>query len=59
MIVGFVGAGGLGQAFRLAMSYQNYSEVMLYIMCYILLVYVTDILSKYARDYIRVRGRAE
>ncbi|MEA8955128.1 ABC transporter permease subunit, partial [Campylobacter jejuni] len=40
MIVGFVGAGGLGQAFRLAMSYQNYSEVMLYIMCYILLVYV-------------------
>ncbi|WP_278903019.1 PhnE/PtxC family ABC transporter permease [Dolosigranulum pigrum] len=59
MIVGFVGAGGLGQAFRLAMSYQNYSEVMLYIMCYILLVYVTDILSKYARDYIRVRGQVE
>lgn len=52
IVVGFVGAGGLGQAFRLAMSFFKYSEITLYLICYILLVYITDIASNFSRRFI-------
>ncbi|MEF9951961.1 MAG: ABC transporter permease subunit [Clostridium sp.] len=46
IVVGFVGAGGLGQEFKLAMSWFNYTEVTLILICYILLVTLSDILSE-------------
>lgn len=52
IVVGFVGAGGLGQAFKLAMSYFHYSEITLYLICYVLLVYLADLVSDTARRYI-------
>ena len=52
IIVGFVGAGGLGQDFKLAMSFFKYSEMTLYLICYILLVYLTDIVSNISRKII-------
>lgn len=53
IVVGFVGAGGLGQAFKLAMSFLKYSEIMLYLICYIALVYIVDFISSRAKKYIR------
>lgn len=53
LIVGLVGAGGLGLEFRLAMSFFKYTDIALYLMCYILLVYVTDVLSTLAKNFIR------
>lgn len=52
IVVGFVGAGGLGQAFKLAMSFLKYSEITLYIICYIILVYIADYISSKAKKYI-------
>lgn len=52
IIVGFVGAGGLGLQFKLAMSHFKYSEIFLYIVYYLILVYFTDILSAIARKCI-------
>lgn len=52
IVVGFVGAGGLGQAFKLAMSFLKYSEITLYIICYISLVYIADYISSKAKKYI-------
>ena len=52
LIVGFVGASGLGMQFKLAMSFFHYSEITLYLLCYLLLVYVTDLLSAWAKSYI-------
>lgn len=52
IVVGFVGAGGLGQAFKLAMSFFHYSEISLYLLCYILLVYLADLISNLSRRYI-------
>lgn len=49
LVVGFVGAGGLGQEFRLAMSYFNYTEVSLLLICYMLLVALADLLSEGSR----------
>lgn len=53
IVVGFVGAGGLGQAFKLAMSFFHYSEITLYLLCYLLLVYLADFVSDRARHFIR------
>lgn len=52
IVVGFVGAGGLGQAFRLAMSFFKYSEISLYLICYIGLVYLADFVSELSRKFI-------
>lgn len=52
IVVGFVGAGGLGQEFRLAMSFFKYSEITLYLICYIILVYITDMISNFTRKFI-------
>ncbi|MGK0465581.1 MAG: phosphonate transport system permease protein [Clostridium sp.] len=47
--VGFVGAGGLGQQFKLSMSYFKYTEITLILICYILLVVLAELLSGFAR----------
>ncbi|MGX2955497.1 PhnE/PtxC family ABC transporter permease [Ursidibacter sp. B-7004-1] len=52
LIVGFVGASGLGMQFKLAMSFFHYSEITLYLLCYLLLVYLTDIFTALAKKYI-------
>ena len=49
IIVGFVGAGGLGQQFKLSMSYFRYTEITLIMLCYILLVFFADLLSEWSR----------
>ncbi|TNH03931.1 ABC transporter permease subunit [Testudinibacter sp. TR-2022] len=55
LIVGFVGASGLGMQFKLAMSFFHYSEITLYLLCYLLLVYVTDFLSAWAKRYLAAK----
>lgn len=45
IVVGAVGAGGLGLYFKLRMSAMDYTGVTLVIMCYLIVVYLTDILS--------------
>lgn len=42
IVVGFIGAGGLGQQFKLSMSYFNYSEITLLLLCYFILVKLTE-----------------
>lgn len=49
IVVGFVGAGGLGQEFKLAMSYFKYSEITLMLICYLLLVVLADLISEGSR----------
>jgi phosphonate transport system permease protein len=49
IIVGFVGAGGLGQEFKLAMSYFKYSEITLMLICYLILVVLADLVSEGSR----------
>lgn len=49
IVVGFVGAGGLGHKFKLSMSWFHYSEVTLLLICYLLLVYLADFLSERLR----------
>ena len=46
IVVGFVGAGGLGQQFKLSMSWFHYTEVTLILICYVLLVNLSDLLSQ-------------
>lgn len=53
IVVGFVGAGGLGQEFKLAMSFFKYSEITLYLICYIGLVYLADAVSNISRKFIK------
>ncbi len=49
IIVGFVGAGGLGQAFKLSMSWFHYSDITLYLICYLMLIGAVDKLANYLR----------
>jgi len=53
IVVGFVGAGGLGQQFKFSMSYFQYSELSLLLICYLLLVAFADLLSEGSRRAIR------
>lgn len=53
IVVGFVGAGGLGQAFKLSMSWFHYSDITLFLVCYILLVVLTDSISEGIRRFIK------
>lgn len=53
MIVGFVGAGGLGYEFRLRMSYFHYTEVTLILLVYLLLVVGVDLISAGLRRLAR------
>ncbi|MEG0772466.1 ABC transporter permease subunit [Clostridium sp.] len=49
IVVGFVGAGGLGQQFKLSMSYFKYTEISLLLLCYLLLVLLADLMSEASR----------
>ena len=52
IVVGFVGAGGLGQHFKLSMSFFHYTEITLLLICYLLLVLLSDLLSEGIRKLI-------
>jgi phosphonate transport system permease protein len=43
IVVGFVAAGGLGQEFRLRMSWFHYDHVLLLLICYLVLVVAVDL----------------
>lgn len=49
IVVGFVGAGGLGMDFKLAMSYFNYTQITLLLLCYMFLVIIADFVSESTR----------
>ncbi|WP_099188833.1 PhnE/PtxC family ABC transporter permease [Tepidibacter mesophilus] len=46
IVVGFIGAGGLGQQFKLSMSWFQYTDITVILICYLLVVFVADILSE-------------
>lgn len=49
IVVGFIGAGGLGQEFKLSMSYFHYSDITLLLFCYVTLVFIADFFSEWFR----------
>ncbi|MGG5253170.1 PhnE/PtxC family ABC transporter permease [Neobacillus sp. SM06] len=49
IVVGFVGAGGLGMEFKLAMSYFQYTMITLLLICYLALVLLADFVSESTR----------
>ncbi|RFU61996.1 PhnE/PtxC family ABC transporter permease [Peribacillus glennii] len=53
IVVGFVGAGGLGQQFKLSLSYFHYTEITLLLICYIILVFIADFISEGFRKAAR------
>lgn len=53
IVVGFVGAGGLGMAFKLAMSFFHYSQITLYMIAYLIIVYMADFISYRTKEWIR------
>jgi phosphonate transport system permease protein len=53
IVVGFVGAGGLGMEFKLAMSYFQYTEITLLLLCYMILVILADIVSETTRKSVK------
>jgi len=53
IVVGFVGAGGLGQQFKLSMSWFKYTEITQILVCYLLLVVLADILCSGLRRVIK------
>jgi len=53
IVVGFVGAGGLGQHFKLSMSWFHYTEVTLILIFYVALVGLADFLSEGFRRLVQ------
>ncbi|MFJ7726272.1 PhnE/PtxC family ABC transporter permease [Neobacillus sp. NPDC097160] len=53
IVVGFVGAGGLGMDFKLAMSFFNYTQITLLLLCYMFLVIISDFASESTRKAVR------
>lgn len=53
IVVGFVGAGGLGHQFKLSMSWFHYTEITLFIICYLILVFLVDLLSEAMRKMVQ------
>jgi phosphonate transport system permease protein len=53
IVVGFVGAGGLGQQFKLSMSYFDYTYITLLLICYLVLVVLADFFSEGSRKAIK------
>lgn len=53
IVVGFVGAGGLGQQFKLSMSFFHYTEITLILICYIILVIIADYISEKSRYFVK------
>ncbi|WML44820.1 ABC transporter permease subunit [Neobacillus sp. PS3-40] len=53
IVVGFVGAGGLGMQFKLSMSYFQYTELTLLLICYMILVIIADFASESTRKAVK------
>ncbi|WP_419887410.1 PhnE/PtxC family ABC transporter permease [Neobacillus niacini] len=53
IVVGFVGAGGLGMDFKLAMSYFDYTQITLLLLCYMILVLIADFASETTRKAVK------
>lgn len=53
IVVGFVGAGGLGMDFKLAMSYFQYTQITLLLLCYMILVVIADFASESTRKTVK------
>jgi phosphonate transport system permease protein len=53
VVVGFVGTGGLGREFRLAMSWFHYTDVALLLLVYLLLVVAVDLACAWLRRQAR------
>lgn len=53
IVVGFVGAGGLGQQFKLSMSFFHYTDITLLLFFYLALVFAADYISEKARFFIK------
>lgn len=53
IVVGFVGAGGLGQQFKLSMSYFDYTQITLLLICYLVLVFLADFFSEASRKAVK------
>ena len=53
IVVGFVGTGGLGREFRLAMSWFHYTNVALLLIWYLLLVVAVDLTCAWLRRLAR------
>lgn len=53
IVVGFVGAGGLGMEFKLAMSYFDYTQITLLLLCYVILVLIADFASETSRKVVK------
>lgn len=53
IVVGFVGAGGLGQQFKLSMSFFHYTDITLLLFFYLVLVFAADYISERARFFIK------
>ncbi len=53
VVVGFVGATGLGREFRLSLSYFHYTEVGLIILWYLVLVIGVDLICAWLRRLVR------
>lgn len=49
IVVGFVGAGGLGQQFKLSMSFFRYTEITLLLLSYLFLVATAEIICIFLR----------
>lgn len=53
IIIGFVGASGLGKEFRLSMSFFQYTDIALLLIWYLLLVVLVDLVSTWLRRLAR------
>ncbi|NHM31314.1 PhnE/PtxC family ABC transporter permease [Neobacillus terrae] len=53
IVVGFVGAGGLGMQFKLSMSYFQYTNLTLLLICYMVLVVIADFASESTRKAVK------
>lgn len=53
IVVGFVGAGGLGLQFKLSMSFFHYTEITLLLFCYMILVFIADMISESSRKAVK------
>ncbi|WP_096190871.1 PhnE/PtxC family ABC transporter permease [Neobacillus soli] len=53
IVVGFVGAGGLGMDFKLAMSFFQYTQITLLLLCYMILVIIADFASESTRKAVK------
>lgn len=53
IVVGFVGAGGLGKEFKLSMSFFHYTDLTVLLICYVGLVWMADYISERARKLVK------